>query len=39
MQGYTYFSYFHSKTDCGYSLEPTWGGGSNVNPQCFEQTY
>ena len=23
-----YFSYFCSKTDCGFSLEPPWRGGS-----------
>ena len=27
------FSYFCSKTDCGYSLELPWLGSSNKNPQ------
>ena len=30
-----YFSYFCSKHDCGYSLEPPHGGGSNEYPQCM----
>ena len=28
-RGIHYFSYFCSKTDCGYSLEPPRRGGSN----------
>ena len=34
MQGYTYFSYFLLQNiDCGYSLEPSQRGDSNVYPQ------
>ena len=33
MQGYTYFSYFCIKIDCGYWLKPPGRNGSNVYPQ------
>ena len=32
-RGIHYFFYFYSKTDCGYSLEPSRRGGSNEYQQ------
>ena len=30
---YLFFSFLLQNIDCGYSLEPPRGGGSNVHPQ------
>ena len=30
---YLFFLFLLQNKDCGYSFEPPWRGGSNVNPQ------